>query len=161
MMATATMNKLRVEADQCLENTQQQEAAAVALKKDALLRELESSVKSLVKDCLECYADFRMQKAEWDASWAKNPALYNQEIDEQFRAIYKKWVNIFGRLANLLGRLTTDGIVIQASSQVQAHYGVMLSVERMDNAPLPDKFEDVVDRAIKDHEAGATTPWTP
>ena len=127
----------------------------LSLRRDVIRTHLESELGGIVAGFVSDYEHFRMWEAKHRATWLKNPASYDADLDAGVDRVYGLWFSAAQRLAQLLDMAEREDCSIPKSAEFRRHYETMLSIEVMDHGPMPEHMLDITRAAAIDTDAEA------
>lgn len=132
------------------------DAVAASTRYERECAQIESTVEPLLKKCVEYYDQFRMWEATADRYWAEHPEDFESEAHCAIEEIARKWQAVFRLVTDLADTIKRSEYEVNLPSEdtVSARYAMMLSVELMDNSPLPKHLSELAESAVSDYEAG-------
>lgn len=132
------------------------EAVTASTRYERECAKIESTVEPFLSTCIEYYDEFRMWEAQVDRYWTENPEAFEEETFNAIQTISQKWQNVFRVITDLLDAVRRSEYKVQlpTASDISHRYRTMLSIELMDNSPLPEHLSEMAEQAKKDYEAG-------
>lgn len=132
------------------------EAVAASTRYERECSEIESTVEPFLDTCVRYYDEFRMWEAQVDRYWAQNPDSFDEDTFDAIQTISQKWQNVFRVITDLLDVIKRSKYQVRlpTATDVRARYRTMISIELMDNSPLPKHLSEMAGQATEDYNAG-------
>ena len=112
-----------------------------------MLDKIEKSLCNITKRFVEGHAEFCMWEARVRADWAKDPKKYDESMHREIDKIASLWLQCGSMLHSVLRWADDQNLSVSDADKANDIYAMMLSVELMDLAPLPDHLANLAQEA--------------
>lgn len=118
------------------------------------LAALLAKIDEVVKDCYDAYADFRKWASTLERTWSKKPDSYCYETQVAVEKIGATWLEVLRKAVFVIEWAEARGETPKRADEIRRAYTELISIERMDNQPLPAHLEEVSARACEQAKSG-------